>query len=363
MGCWNGTCGLSGLPIIHGTEMYVFPIVESYRDSFCYSSALYRPSLIPFRAEYNDYGAGENCTGVGLDFLMDGVRAQLVEMEVGENQYHDIAVKRECFDVEVFFETCHKKRLRFQNPMRGYEGEQQTKDVFFTMIRKDVVDRLWNEWVFDMWKPSGMKQAPVGFETSQYYVKDVTYSKMSELIPEFMSQCFDRFTANLKDFAETDASDPETAKKLKAIKECQIYRELQQFFDQPYSERDHLLSDKFSNMFDSNYADGGFARFGDLKDTILVEYLQGDKEVAYAIVRECLVGYMVNSFMESTRKIWTPPMHQGSQSECLDQYRLMNVITNDIMAARDAEYGDDDADDDLFSEKGIYLLKDKVVTN
>jgi hypothetical protein len=54
MGCWNGTCGLSGLPIFHGTEMYVFPIVESYRDSFCYSTALYRPSVLPFRAEYND---------------------------------------------------------------------------------------------------------------------------------------------------------------------------------------------------------------------------------------------------------------------------------------------------------------------
>jgi len=187
MGCWNGTCGLSGLPIIHGEEMYVFPIVESYRDSFCYSTALYRPSVVPFRAEYNDYGAGEKCSGPALELLIDGIREKLVEMEVGENQYHDIAVKREGFDVDMFFEACHEKRLRFVNPMRGYKDQPQTKDVFFTMVRKDVVDRLWNEWTFDMWKGSD-GDVPDGFESDQYYIKNVTYAKLAELIPEYMEQ-------------------------------------------------------------------------------------------------------------------------------------------------------------------------------
>lgn len=130
MGCWNGTCGLTNLPIVHGDEMYVFPIVESYRNSFCYSTALYRPSVLPFRAEYDDYGSGEKCGGVGLELLMEGIKHNLVEMEVGENQYHDIAVKREGFNVDTFFEVCHKKRLRFQNPMRHYPKRPQTKDVF-----------------------------------------------------------------------------------------------------------------------------------------------------------------------------------------------------------------------------------------
>ena len=29
MGCWNGTCGLTNLPILEDQEMYVFPIVET----------------------------------------------------------------------------------------------------------------------------------------------------------------------------------------------------------------------------------------------------------------------------------------------------------------------------------------------
>ena len=46
---------------------------------------------------------------------------------------------------------------------------------------------------------------------------------------------------------------------------------------------------------------------------------------------------MVNSFMESTRKIWTPVMYQGSQSEEYAEYRLMNKITNDVMKARETD--------------------------
>jgi len=333
MGCWNGTCGLSGLPIIHGEEMYVFPIVESYRDSFCYSTALYRPSVVPFRAEYNDYGAGEKCSGPALELIIDGIREKLVEMEVGENQYHDIAVKREGFDADMFFEACHKKRLRFVNPMRGYEGEAQTKDVFFTMVRKDVVDRLWNEWSFDMWKGSD-GDVPDGFESDQYYIKNVTYAKLAELIPQYMEQMAGKDSPYKK---ALEGIDDES--KLERMKDFYLRYA---FFE---GQREHILSGSFGHAFGSGYAGGGFASIGNIKDKIIDEYLEGNKEVAYELMRECLVGIMVNSFMESTRKVWLPPMHQGSQSEEYKEYRLMNVITNDIMDARQKEYEWDEEDE------------------
>ena len=333
MGCWNGTCGLSGLPIIHGEEMYVFPIVESYRDSFCYSTALYRPSVVPFRAEYNDYGAGEKCSGPALELIIDGIREKLVEMEVGENQYHDIAVKREGFDADMFFEACHKKRLRFVNPMRGYEGEAQTKDVFFTMVRKDVVDRLWNEWSFDMWKGSD-GDVPDGFESDQYYIKNVTYAKLAELIPQYMEQMAGKDSPYKK---ALEGIDDES--KLERMKDFYLRCA---FFE---GHREHILSGSFGHAFGSGYSGGGFASIGNIKDKIIDEYLEGNKEVAYELMRECLVGIMVNSFMESTRKVWLPPMHQGSQSEEYKEYRLMNVITNDIMDARQKEYEWDEEDE------------------
>jgi hypothetical protein len=317
MGCWNGTCGLSGLPITHGTEMYVFPIVESYRDSFCYSTALYRPSVLPFRAEYNDYGAGENCSGIGLDLLIAGIRDRLVEMDVGENQYHDIAVKSEGFDVDQFFEACHKRRLEFKNPMRSYKGYSDTLAVFFTMVRKDIADRLWAEWKFDIWKPVGIKETPTGFESDQYYIKGVTYARLAETVEEYMQQRQTELAENTKDLTQ-DSKD---------------FFVSHLFFQQPYEEQDHILCGTMSRIF-GDVSEGGFAGFFDLKNKVLEEYLKGNTKYACDLIRECLLGHMVNSFMESTRKVWLPPMHQGSQSECLDEYRLMNRLVDDAIAER-----------------------------
>ena len=332
MGCWNGTCGLTGLPIMSGTEMFVFPIVESYRDSFCYSTALYRPSVLPFRAKYNDYGGGEDCSGVGLNILMEGVKSQLVELEVGENQYHDIAIKREGFDVDMFFKACHEKRLRFQNPMRGYEGQPQTKDVFFTMVRKDVVDRLWNEWSFDLWK--GTKgSVPEGFESDTYYIKNVTYTKLAELIPEYMEELSanplrDNIQSMIDDYNK--AGDQDKAELMEDLF-------IRQYFFEGH-DCDHVLSGMFGHMLGTGYAEGGFSKLGNVKDKIIDAYFSEDKETAYAIMRECLIGYMINSFMESTRKVWLPPMHQGSQSEELKEYKLLNSIVNDVVAEREKEF-------------------------
>jgi len=332
MGCWNATCGLTSLPIISGEEVYVFPIVESYRDSFCYSTALYNPVIIPFRAKYNDYGAGEECNGVALDLIVDGVRKNLIEMEVGENKYHDIAVKREGFDIDTFFEVVHEKRLRVNNPLRGYEGQPQYKEVFFTMIRKDVVDRLWNEWTFDWYKRKDA-EIPEGFESDQYYFKNVTYAKLAGLIPDYMEFCANKQSPRHGSVNDIIKDDDENAQKKRDILNDLFMR--QYFFE---GSRDHILSDTFGHAFGSGYAGGGFAHIVNFSDPILEMFISGNKEGAYELMREALLGKMVNSFMEVTRKVWLPVMHQGSQSEEYAEYRLLNKISIDVMNAREKEF-------------------------
>jgi len=336
MGCWNATCGLSSLPIISGEDVYVFPIVESYRDSFCYATALYNPTIIPFRAKYNDYGAGEECSGVALDMIMDGVRKNLIELEVGENEYHDIAVKREGFDVNTFFEVVHEKRLRVLNLLRAYPDQPKYKEVFFTMIRKDIVDRLWNEWTFDMWKGKDIT-VPEGFETDDYYFKNVTYAKLAGLIPEFMEFCANKKSPQLgsvNDIIKDD--DPDGQKKRNILTDLFMR---QYFFE---GSRDHMLSDIFGHAFGTGYAGGGFAHIVNFSNPVLDKYFSGDKEGAYELMREAMIGKMVNSFMEATRKVWLPVMHQGSQSEEYDEYRLLNKIMTDVMNDREKEYEYDD---------------------
>lgn len=65
MGCWNGTCGISNLPIKSGEKIALFVIernkyAETNSGGFCYATDQYSPVTIPILGEYNDYGGIEN---------------------------------------------------------------------------------------------------------------------------------------------------------------------------------------------------------------------------------------------------------------------------------------------------------------
>ena len=333
MGSWNNTCGLTNLPIISGEAVYVFPIQErnlSRYRSHCYSTALYKPMIIPFVAKYNDYGAGEDCSGITLDLFVEEIRRELIELDVGENQYHDIAVKRDDFDDEKFFEAVHENRMF----VRGW-GETD-RPVFFTMIRKDVADRMWNEWTFDQWK--GTKgTVPEGFESDQYYIKNVTYAKIATLVPKYL----ETISKVIKELGDSEVT---------------IDR---------YITRSLLLRNDVAESF---LLDGIFRclenyEFWDLlngKECIINYVMSGELDKAEEFIVTLMRGAMINSMMECTRKIWLPVMHMGSQSEEYNDYRFLNSVMNDVMNARESEYENDDREDDLFSNVGIYLGKDKV---
>lgn len=333
MGSWNNTCGLTNLPIHAGEAVYVFPINEKdlskYR-SHCYSHAFYKPMIIPFTAEYNDYGAGENCTGISFDLFIEEMRRELVELEVGENEYHDIAVKREGFGEEQFFEAVHEDRLF----VKGWGTTD--RPVYFTMVRKDVADRMWNEWSFDMWKGS-KGEVPAGFEFDEYYIKNVTYAKLATLVPKFLS---------------------ELSEKIKELTNDEL------MIDR-YISRSLLMRDNLAAKF---LLEGVFRTlenydFWDLLNAkeCIIKYIETDQlDKAEEFIHTLMIGCMVNSMMESTRRIWLPVMHMGSQSEEHAEYRLLHKLANDVINARDAYYDEENGEDDLFTNAGIYLLKDRV---
>jgi len=302
MGCWNGTCGLTNLPIHDGEEMYVFPVLEndlsSYR-SHCYSSALYKPMLTPFVSVYNDYGAGEKSSGIALDIIMESIQENLVELEIGKNTYHDIAVKKEGFTVDTFFEAAHEDRLFVQ----GY-GKKSA--VYFTMVRKDIVDNMFNLWKFDMYMGEGKASNP-----ADCYERDVTYAKQAEYIPEFID--------TIKRTIE-DADD-----------------EISRYYV-PSSIRD--ISNKIPMLkylcysFDSSE----HWRLTQIEHKLVKFITEGRIDDAIELARIQLLGTMVNRMMESTRKIWLPVMHQGSQSQSYDTYKFLNQLTSDVIAEREKLY-------------------------
>lgn len=73
MGCWNGTCALTNLPILAGDPIVLYPLratlaVEATMGGgYCYSTALAQPLTLPVRGVYNDYGGIENLRGASKE--------------------------------------------------------------------------------------------------------------------------------------------------------------------------------------------------------------------------------------------------------------------------------------------------------
>ena len=116
MGCWNGTCAISNLYIEGGQDVVVFRLLKNNETlSFCYTNALYDVSPIPFYGIYDYYGGVESCHGAGLPVVLDAIKERLYKFGTGANQYHDIPVNKENFDIDMLFSANLEDRLGIES--------------------------------------------------------------------------------------------------------------------------------------------------------------------------------------------------------------------------------------------------------
>lgn len=280
MGCWNKTCGLSGLPIFAGDPVYVFVLQEnSDKTDRCYSTAFWRPVLVPFYSEYNDYGAGENSSGVGLQTIMDGLSKRLIEKEQGENPYHDIPVKREGFDVEKFFNAVHESRLHID----GYQSDEQ---IDYVMFRKDVVDYILENNKREIYVGSG--KGNTGWDNNYISVK------------------FSDIMADVDKFIERNKT---LVSGGKWFMESQMVKS---------RGDDSCLVDTYLFGYDSYRTSKIIYPLN-----IFAELLTTDIKTAKEFLIDYIKGCYLDSFMSATRKNWMPGGHEGSQSGVNPEYGVL----------------------------------------
>ncbi len=276
MGSWNNTCGLTNLPICAGDEVYVFPIYEVDRSGYrshCYTNALYNPSLSPFVAKYDDYGGGDDCSGITLPFTMAMITRNLVEMPVGKNEYHDIAVKKDGFGNKEFFEAVHEHRLFIDR----YGSSK--RPVYFTMILKDIADRIINEYEWEHY-------------TSKGYVKR-SYKSIASDIPDLLK----------------------------------IYKK-NGFVNLEWNHKN--IASHFILIDEIGYCNSHWNLLP-LK-ALLTEFGKIDGDGAsIKLMENRLLGVIINSLMSSTRKVWLPTMNVGSQSAEYDEYKFLNKLVDEYI--------------------------------
>jgi hypothetical protein len=308
MGCWNKTCGLSNLHITAGTPVYVFVLERNKDYDHCYATGLFKPLLLPFESTYDDYGSGEDSHGIALDFIIHGIKKNLVELEVGENKYHDIAVKKEGFDAAKFFEAVHENRLQIQ----GRFSSEPTS-VYFTMFRKDVVDYILENRRIQDYVGDGKGTCGWGNNYVQYKFADIV-ADIRPMLDEAMAKI-----AKAKEENDTLAN-------------YMLYDGFEGIFEygHPNKVAKWLRNDSYR-----------YSRIVDMKTVVRKGLEVGTPEALETLAKvleEHLKAIFIDSFMHSARKLWVPGGHEGSQGFSGGALRLLSSATLNVLDKERAEY-------------------------
>lgn len=311
MGCWNKTCGLSKLHIHHGTETMVFVLEANHRsDDRCYATAFYGPVLTPFYSIYDDYGGGEKSHGIAFNLIMAGLKKNMVEKEIGDNEYHDIAVKKDEMGEVLFFEAVHEKRLFIQD--RAFGGERM---VEFVMFRKDIVDDIFDNYEIKKYVGGGL--GTCGYDNA--YIK-YKFADVLADVPAFL----DLIDAKIAEKSKDDESGMSR-------------------FPWFIGEMGDIVKWNHPNKA-SWYARGDNYRFSHIfrpGETIIKMMLDGMRVEAEELLTEYLKGAFLNSFMEDTRNHWMPGGHEGSQGDEHGGYQALIGAMSRALTAEKAKYEED----------------------
>lgn len=327
MGCWNKTCGLSNLHITAGSPVYVFVLEDRRDDSHCYTTSLYRPLLLPFQSEYNDYGGGENSSGIALNLILSAIQEELVELDVGDNQYHDIAVKKKDFSEELFFEAVHEDRLAIQ----GRFSAEPTK-LQFTMFRKDIVDDILNNYRVEKYVGGGNGTHGWGNNYIQYGFNDIVADL--PVLVDMLTTGSDEDFEFLKDLPEEQRAR---------------FRLRMMGFDSLHRLRDTNKAAAWLQA--DNYR---YSRLVDIKLIASDMLAAGETDKLIELLTEHLKAIYIDSFMHSARKTWIPGGHEGSQNSEQEAHRF---LAKSIVSALDRENAE--WDDENLSEAELAELENE----
>lgn len=314
MGSWYKTCGLSNLHITDGEEVMVF-VLEPNTDKTdrCYNTAFWKPLLLPFYSKYADYGRGDEDSGVALSYIMDAIKEDLVEMEVGENRSHDISVKKDAFDVELFYEAVHEKRLEVKNRFAA-----EATPIDFVMFRKDIVDDILANFKREIYVGDG--KGTTGYNNN-YEI--VGFQDLVNDLPEYMLE-----------FAKLSSADEEGTGNF----------------------RFHMM-DGLGSVFDYSHPNrvnkwcrGDHYRYSRLlriKDVIAKLVAEGNITEATQLMIDHLKAVYVSVFIDSTRRVWMPGAHEGSQANEAHGYRIIAEATMRALKRERDKYAEDVGEEEV----------------
>ena len=287
MGCWNHTCAITNLPIFAGEEVEVILLKSNSKyhehSSFCYTEAYYTPLPLTFSGKYNDYGAVEDCHGHALPLIVESLKKHLFEMEVGENEYHDIAAKKENFDIKELFNLDHEQRLFIENRRMAHDMRDSIR-IKHIVIRKAVFDGIISAMQVERWTSKG--RVKLGYEG-------------------LLKECVE-YTKALDEIVELDKLD---------------FKRLS--WESSTRFEDIIVTRMFSDNYEGSYQ----MHYPISMPEIFFKMRENKDENYQNILENALKMSILRRFMDYSRKSWCVPSGVGSQEDNTTYQELCARLT------------------------------------
>lgn len=342
MGCWNKTCMISGLHIRAGQPVAVFMLGQRkvHFDSFCYSNSYFDACLLPFYGEYNDYGAVEKCHGVGMNYIVEALRENLVEMEQGSNPYHDPPAKKDTFNIDKLFELDHEGRLL----VKDHYSEERYLKAFLEMSRanltpdqiKSLEYKIKNMGVEDLGQHVTHVQIHADVfnyiidnfkveesyrnRKNEYARREYGFAEILADLPAYIDKVYEKI-AEAKEMQKADPKDVKYAVWM-------LRQEMSELF--PYDTTNRAA--RFLRFESSSESSSRFLI--NFRDLIMTAAAKETPEKFKELLIDMLKGQWISVFMSWSRKAWFKPIGEGSQN---DEHRGHRTLIGAIQSVLDKE--------------------------
>jgi hypothetical protein len=342
MGCWNGTCMISNLPIISGERIKLVILRGGISRKACgsayvYSHDMFTPSFFPISGVYNDYGMIEGCDEdwnyilieqyfkklFGNKIIADGKTIEdyslidiLDGIERGDLKYYGkpnkemierkaMAVKAvEVYSKDGFSSEKIEKEWRDLAEMDISETLREA-NLSFVMIREDIWNHICDKYV------------------GQFYNRDAKSTKDPDFYLTAKRYCQIEFEKGL-------------SRALKLAGLLNVDKSDEKALEEAKKELQELLT--------SGYALGIFTRQNldfitpELYDAIAIN---GDEIIREDILKRYTEFTCISSFLSETRKGWMIQAGAGSQHDGWETHLMLAEKLVDLCKEKIKEYSED----------------------
>jgi len=296
MGSWNGTCFMTGLPVLGGDIVRMLLLTsaeprERGGEGHCYPDQYWVPTSFAVKCTYEDYGRYIPVDGQErmVNMIVDNLKTRIVEFDLGKNKSHDIAVKRDALNWKLINKALHENRL-FVNGM-VMEGPR-------AQLRKANVPMAWIAIHENIW------QAIVGQETKDWRGRIHNLEAVKNRI--------------------IDSFNGAREKTLEQVASNDMYRNMFSML------MEQFLRDELRRDFQGSYCVDGIDQFVETMVTAQTD----DPDLFNLLVTAWAELRMVNNAVGDMRKTWMPCSGAGSQAQEFELFELVAKAQADYIAAK-----------------------------